>query len=132
MMNDIRWKQRFNNYKKALALLEEVMIQTTHTAIEKEGAIQRFEYTYELAWLTLKDYLFFEGFTNIGGSRDTFKQAFNQQLITNPDMWTDMIISRQMTSHTYNQETANAVFNDVKNKYLNLFLDLKKTLNNKN
>lgn len=76
------------------------------TDLEREGLIQRFEYTYELAWNTMKDYLEDQGYRDITGSKDTVKQAFQSGLITDGETWFDMIESRKLTSHTYDEETA--------------------------
>ena len=99
---DIRWKQRFSNYQKAYAKLAEVVKNNTLeqlTDLEKEGLIQRFEYTYELAWKVMKDYLEYQGITGITGSRDAIREAFQKELITNGENWMNMIKSRNQTTH---------------------------------
>ena len=106
---DIRWKQRFSNYQKAYAKLAEVVKNNTLeqlTDLEKEGLIQRFEYTYELAWKVMKDYLEYQGITGITGSRDAIREAFQKELITNGENWMNMIKSRNQTTHLYNEATA--------------------------
>lgn len=96
--------------------------------LEQQGLIQVFEYTYELAWNTIKDFYENQGEINIQGSRDAFRLAFNKGLIENGDIWLDMVKSRTKTSHTYNEETANEIANAITNSYFNLFLILKDTL----
>ncbi len=99
---DTRWIQRFNNYKKALKQLEEaveLMEKRELSRLEKQGVIQSFEYTHELAWKTLKDFLVSRGNTNIFGSRDATKEAFTLGLIDNGEAWMQMIKSRNITSH---------------------------------
>ncbi len=78
--------------------------------IIKEGLIQRFEYTYERAWNVMKDYALYQGNSEIGGSRDAIRNAFSLNLISDGDMWMDMIKSRIKTSHTYNDETAQEIY----------------------
>ncbi len=85
MEEDIRWKQRFSNFQKALSQLTEAIETNGVNPIDiiKEGIIQRFKFTHELAWKVLKDYLEYEGFQNITGSRTATREAFNKGLIQN-------------------------------------------------
>jgi nucleotidyltransferase substrate binding protein (TIGR01987 family) len=125
---DIRWKQRFENFQKALAQLSKAMALTSIrplSELEKQGMIQAFEYSYELAWNTLKDYLNYQGITNLIGSRDTIREAFNRDLITDGEGWMGMLIDRNKTSHTYNEETAEEIYGNIVNKHFNLLLKLK-------
>jgi nucleotidyltransferase substrate binding protein (TIGR01987 family) len=125
-INDIRWEQRFSNFKKALSKLKEV-IKTekleTLSELEQEGLIQRFEYTHELAWNVMKDYFEYQGNSTITGSRDAIREAFNKKLITNGEMWMETIKSKNKTTHTYNEETAKTIVNDIVNNYYQLFID---------
>jgi len=89
----------------------------------KEGLIQRFEYTHELAWNVMKDYAEYQGNSNIGGSRVASREAFKLQLVSNGDVWMDMIGSRNKTSHTYNEEITNEIYFKVLNEYYQAFLD---------
>jgi len=103
MEEDIRWEQRFSNFQIALSQLKEAIETNGENPVDiiKEGIIQRFEFTHELAWKVLKDYLEYEGFQNITGSRTTTREAFNKGLIQNGQIWMDMIESRNLTVHTY-------------------------------
>ncbi len=85
MPQDTRWKQRFSNYEKALNLLKEAVETYDSDSLEiiKEGTIQRFEFTHELAWNVMKDYLVEEGYQNIIGSKSATRQAFSVNLIEN-------------------------------------------------
>jgi len=125
---NIRWVQRFSNYKKAFSQLKKFIDKGELNELEQQGLIQAFEYTYELAWNTIKDFYENQGEINIQGSRDAFRLAFNRGLIENGDIWLDMVKSRTKTSHTYNEETANEIANAITNSYFNLFLTLKDTL----
>jgi nucleotidyltransferase substrate binding protein (TIGR01987 family) len=94
--------------------------------LEKQGLIQTFEYTYELAWNTIKDFLTDQGENEIFGSRDAFRLAFERGLIDNGDTWMEMIKSRTLTSHTYNEEIAEEIAQAVIHSYYNEFVDLEK------
>jgi len=148
-MEDIRWEQRFSNFNKAVLKLEESVnyiklnylndedelndenLENVVEELIKEGLIQRFEYTHELAWNVMKDYAFFQGNSTIGGSRDATREAFKLQIIENADIWMDMIQSRNKTSHTYNEEIANEIFGKIINDYFQLFLNFQKTMEEK-
>lgn len=127
MNQDIRWIQRFSNYKKALVQLEaavKITIERELSDLEKQGMIQGFEYTHELAWNTLKDYLEYQGNNSIKGSRDATREAFKIELISDGEAWMDMIKSRNKSSHTYNEETANDIVTAIINIYYPLFVEL--------
>jgi nucleotidyltransferase substrate binding protein (TIGR01987 family) len=126
MGQDIRWQQRFSNYLRALQKLTEAVqfvsenhnIKNTVLAeISEEGVIQRFEYTHELAWNVMKDYAEYQGNTSVGGSRDATREAFQLQLITDGDIWMDMIKSRNESSHTYNSEIAEEILKKIVIEY---------------
>lgn len=124
---DIRWLQRLDNYKKALDnLLDAVDLaaERSLSKLEKQGLIQSFEFTYELCWSTLKDFYQLQGETSIQGSRDAFRMAFSRGLIEDGDIFMEMIASRQLTSHTYNEQTADDIFQDIVNKYAPAFKQL--------
>ncbi|SNS43289.1 nucleotidyltransferase substrate binding protein, HI0074 family [Anaerovirgula multivorans] len=129
---DTRWIQRFNNYKKALKQLEEaveLMGKRELTNLEKQGVIQAFEYTHELAWKTLKDFLENRGNTNIYGSRDATKEAFTLGLIENGEVWMQMIKSRNITSHTYDEGTADEIIGLIKDSYFEVFEEFRIKMN---
>jgi len=122
---DIRWEQRFSNYQKALAQLQKFIDKGPLSKLEEQGLIKAFEYTYELAWNTLKDFLEYQGQTNIYGSRDAIRNAFELGLIDNGENWMDMLKSRNKTSHTYNEEIAEEICRAVVDEYYLLFTQLK-------
>lgn len=128
---DIRWQQRFQNYLKAYSLLEEAVQKHQSeglSELEQQGLIQRFEFTHELAWNVLKDYFYYQGTTSINGSRDATREAFQNGLIQDGDQWMSMIISRNQSTHTYNQKTAQELVEKITQVYIHLFSDLKDTL----
>ena len=146
---DIRWEQRFSNYRKALKKLSEAInylkkdleekeidIEYKNTdkildEIIKEGVIQRFEYTYEMAWNVMKDYALYQGNSEISDSRDAIRFAFSSNLITNGELWMDMIKSRIKTSHTYDEKTAEEIYKRILNDYYSLFLDFEQVMEGK-
>ncbi len=128
MVQDIRWIQRFNNYKRALKQLQdaiELMKKRELSILEKQGVIQAFEYTHELAWKTLKDFLESRGNTDIYGSKDATKKAFLLDLIEDGEAWMQMIKSRNLTSHTYDENTADDIIILVKDLYFEQFEKLR-------
>ena len=98
------------------------------TDLEEQGLVQAFEFTHELAWNVLKDYLSYQGFTEIRGSRDAFREAFRQGLIQNGEEWMETIRSRQQTVHSYNETTVSEIIIKIKEEYLLLFQELRFTL----
>ncbi|HKJ99339.1 MAG TPA: nucleotidyltransferase substrate binding protein [Desulfotignum sp.] len=125
---EIRWIQRFNNFTRALGQLSKFIQKGDLNELEKQGLIQAFEYTYELAWNTIKDYFEDQGETGIHGSRDAFRLAFRRGLIENGQAWMDMIKSRTLTTHTYNEDVAEAIANAVITIYYTEFKLLENTL----
>lgn len=125
---DIRWKQRFQNYKKALGRLQQFIDKGELSDLEEQGLIKAFEYTYELAWNTLKDFLEHSGHTGIYASRDVIRKAFNLGLIEDGENWMDMLKSRNRTLHIYNEETAREISDAVKKVYYELFIKLRAKL----
>lgn len=131
MPKDIRWKQRFDNYKRALHQLSqavELMDRRPLTDLEKQGIIQGFEFTHELAWKVLKDYLEYEGIQGLIGSRSVVREAFRQGLVTNGEAWMDMIEKRNLSSHTYNLDLASDLVTAIHDSYYPTFLELQERL----
>lgn len=114
---DIRWKQRFENFEKALSQLAKFISKGELNDLEKQGLIQSFEYTHELGWNVMKDFLSFEGIQNIIGSRSATREAFNKGLVEDGQIWMDMIDSRNESVHTYNEETADKIAHKIREKY---------------
>ena len=125
---DIRWVQRLQNYTKALKQLTKFIEKGELNELEEQGLIQSFEYTYELAWNTLKDVFELQGEINILGSRDAFQLAFKRGLIENGDIWMDMIKNRGLTSHTYNEAVASAITKNIRTAYFGEFVRLQSRL----
>ena len=101
------------------------------TKLEKQGLIQSFEYTHELAWNTLKDFFVDQGNTKIAGSKDATREAFQAGMIKDGIQWMDMITSRNQSSHTYNKETADLIVNKILSSYFDLFKELLQELDSR-
>lgn len=132
---DIRWIQRFRNFRSALYRLGKAVEIVTEQISEdeevddllKEGLIQRFEYTHELAWKVMKDYAEYQGYTEIRGSRDAFRKAFDMGLVTDKS-WMDSIIDRNLTSHNYDEDTAEDICENIVDVYYPLFVKFEKVM----
>jgi nucleotidyltransferase substrate binding protein (TIGR01987 family) len=121
---DIRWVQRFSNYKKAMLTLSEAADLAGTRALsnlEQQGLIQGFEFTHELAWNVLKDYLEEQGFVGIIGSKNATREAFKNALIADGEVWMDMIKARNLTSHTYNTGIAQKIATDILQRFFPAF-----------
>ena len=127
-MQDVRWIQRFNHFTKALSQLRKFIQKGELNELEEQGLIQAFEYTYELAWNTLKDYFESQGETEIHGSRDSFRLAFQRGIIEDGETWMDMVRSRTLTSHTYNEEIAKKIVKAISSQYVLQFVELHEKL----
>ncbi len=143
MMEEIRWQQRFSNCNKALNKLEQAIGYIKHNYLDdetqivrsdlnlilneiiKDGLIQRFEYTHEMAWNLMKDYAEYQGNNEVGGSRDATREALNLKIIENGDAWMEMIKSRNKTTHTYNESTANEIYSKIIEYYFPLFIQFR-------
>lgn len=126
-MQDIRWKQRFQNFERAYNLLKEALEPGIENLsnLEKEGVIHRFEYTFELAWKTLKDYLEFNGIL-VKFTRDVIKEAFAAGVIEDGESWIEMLDDRNTTSHEYDEEKINLIVKKIDEIY---FVAIKQVYN---
>ena len=132
MNEDIRWKQRFDNFQRALQTLTDAVELTKKrplSRLEQQGLIQGFEFTHELAWNVLKDYLEAQGFTQIIGSKNATRIAFKNELISDGEVWMNMIKARNLSSHTYNTETAEAISDDILQRFYPAFVAMQITFN---
>lgn len=131
--DDIRWVQRYDNYHKACLRVQEVTCGykavNDLTELEREGLIQRFEYTFELAWKVLQDLLIFKGYEFVKGPNGTLQQAFEDGVITNHDGWRAMAKARTLTTHTYDEEDILGIVYDIYEVYAPLLSELDIYLN---
>ena len=123
---DIRWKQRFSNYVKALGQLQKFIEKGELNELEDQGLIQAFEYTFELSWNLLKDYLQYEQAVEIiHGSRDTFRIAYQRNLLEDGSVLMEMVEGRIQSNHTYQESIVFEIKQKVIQKYFSCFLKLK-------
>lgn len=126
---NIRWQQRFANYRKALVKLTQAVDllskqtggETVVDELLQEGLIQRFEYTHELAWKVMKDYAEYQGYTDVRGSRDAIRKALEMNLIDDK-RWMETIEDRNLTVHNYDNEIASEIYDNIMNVYAPLFI----------
>ena len=126
---NIRWQQRFANYRKALVKLTQAVDllskqtggETVVDELLQEGLIQRFEYTHELAWKVMKDYAEYQGYTDVRGSRDAIRKALEMNLIDDR-RWMETIEDRNLTVHNYDNEIALEIYDNIMNVYAPLFI----------
>lgn len=113
-----RFQQRLADLKNAYDRLREATSKTQHDDLEKDGVIQRFEFTFELAWKTLKTYLEDQGFTDTASPKKVLQQAFRAEILENGDIWIDMLDARNSLSHLYRQEMSEKIFEKIKTEYV--------------
>ncbi|MFC3417789.1 nucleotidyltransferase substrate binding protein [Algoriphagus hitonicola] len=131
MEKDIRWIQRLDNFLKAVNLLVEVesLDLDELSQLEKEGIVQRFEYTLELGWKTLKDKMEFDGLIlDRISPKVVIKEAFQAKYIDQVEVWLEMINDWNLLSHSYDLETFEAVIPDIQSVYTLLLASLAKKL----
>ena len=120
MNEDIRWKQRFENYKKALKTIKnavELAATRELSDLEKQGLIQGFEFTFELAWNVMKDYLEEQGISGIIGSKNAIRHAYNKGLIEDGQVWMEMVGDRNLAVHSYDEEIALGIITAIVHTY---------------
>ncbi len=128
---DIRWKQRFSNFTKALNLLENALKIEQPDIVQKAGIVQFFEMCSELSWKVMKDYLENQGFNEIGTPRNAIKKAFEIGLIEDGHAWMGLLVDRNLSVHTYDEEQANNLDLLIHTKYHPLFQKLNTQLSGK-
>ena len=125
-MQEIRWKQRFQNYEKAFLNFEETVACIKNHGINKiyvMARIQAYEIAFELAWKTMKDYLEYSG-VKVDTPRETIKEAFMKHILADGQVWIEMMEARNKTSHTYKEEFANELADEILSNYAQKFAEL--------
>jgi len=120
---NVRWRQRFDNFKKSYQLLEKYSSLELTSEIEKAGLIQFFEITFELAWKVLKDYLEAQGYM-VKSPRETIKQAYQMEIIDDGHVWIEALSNRNLTTHTYDEQFTEKFVQDIQKVYFPLFKSL--------
>jgi nucleotidyltransferase substrate binding protein (TIGR01987 family) len=116
-MDKQRWKEKLAAFKNALDRLGEGLEEDPINPLMIDGVIQRFEFSYELAWKTMKYFLEYQGIEGVKSPRTTIKEAFSFGLIEDGDQWIDMLKDRNLTSHTYDEERAKRIYNKIKSRH---------------
>ncbi len=130
-MTDIRWVQRYGNFKRALESLKEAHGSSNSrklSVLERLGMIRLFELTYELSWKVMKDFLQARGVSDLYGSRDAIREAFRLNLVTDGEPWMKMIQTRNLCTHTYDESTMTNVLELISDVYLDLFVTFSGTM----
>lgn len=131
MNNDIRWKQRFQNFENAYQMffrtLERQAAEPQDEIIQM-ALVQAFEFTYELAWNVMKDYLENDGYDEVNNAKQTIRTAFRAELITDAEGWMEMIQKRNLASHTYNQTILEETVTFIKDEFFPLVRTLREDL----
>lgn len=123
-----RFKQRRDDFFNALERLQEAL-KEEESEIIIDGVLHRYEFTFELAWKTMKDYLEYLGVLNkIGSPREVIQSAFKQGLIQNGEMWIEMMLARNNLAHLYEEQTSRNIYKAIKEKYVIEFEELKERL----
>ena len=124
MKPEIRWQKRFINYKRAFAKLKLATSKPLASELEEEGLVQRFEYTYELAWKTLKDYMEYNGYTLLRSPAEVQQQAFQAGIISDGIGWKKMAEGRNIASHEYDEIKIQQLTELIKHEFVNLLAEL--------
>lgn len=124
----IRWVQRLSNYRQALGQLAEFIAKGSLNKFEQQGLIKAFELTHELAWQVMKDYLEYNNLGPVKGSRDATRRAIQLGLLANGEDWLEMIVSRNVSVHTYHQATAKLLAELIYSDYFVLFQNFEQTM----
>lgn len=120
-----RWKQRKEDLKNAVTRLQEALYEENATDIVIDGVLHRFEFSFELAWKTMKDYLEYMGIVEKTGSpREIIKSAFKAELIEDGEGWIEMMLARNTLSHLYSEEESRKIYNQIKEKYITMLEEL--------
>ena len=130
-MNIVRWQERLDNFEKAYLTLTQALERikmTPEDELLRAGFIQTYEFTLELAWKTLGNYLEDQGFSEINSPKKVIRTAFSEGYIKDGEMWLQALEDRNLTVHTYKKELAQKVASDIKNRYFAIIRDLYLTL----
>lgn len=124
-----RYEQRLKDFENAFIKLKEGTQKENPDDLEIDGVLQRFEFTFELAWKTLKDYMEYQGFSNkIGSPREIIQQAFKHGIIEDGETWIKMMLSRNALSHLYDENTSRKIYEEIKKQYIELLETLMEKL----
>lgn len=119
-MKDYHWKESFQSLGDALDRLQEVLdMPLDEHRVVLDATIQRFEFTFELFWKTLKRFLYLEG-VETKSPRETLKMAYQLKWLNDEQLWLNMLRDRNETSHVYDEDKAKEIYNKIKQYYPHL------------
>ena len=127
MTEDIRWKQRFNNFVSAMRQMQKAVALTEDhelSDLEKQGLIHNYETTFELAWKVVKDYLEEQGADFEKTPRGTIRAAFRDGIIKDGELWMEMLAARNRTTYTYNEEILDTLYDQIVQKFYPMLREL--------
>lgn len=124
MEQDIRWKQRFQNFGKAIKLINDYKDIRNPSVVDNAAIIQFFEIAFELSWKLMRDYLNGEGFSDINSPRGAIKKAFETGLISDGRVWMNALETRNLTVHTYDENKAEETAANIRTLYSEMFMEL--------
>ena len=127
MTEDIRWKQRFNNFVSSMRQMQKAVALTEDhelSDLEKQGLIHNYETTFELAWKVVKDYLEEQGADFEKTPRGTIRAAFRDGIIKDGELWMEMLVARNRTTHTYNEEILDTLYDQIVQKFYPMLREL--------
>jgi nucleotidyltransferase substrate binding protein (TIGR01987 family) len=127
-MDDVRWMQRFSNYRRAVTNLDAALRQESYNDLELQGLIKGFELCYELAWKTLQDLLRERGYDDLAGPKPAIRQAFKDGLIGDGETWQAIHEARNLAAHTYDLDQARRLAAEIRNSYARAFRELRDRL----
>ncbi len=113
-----RWRQRLKDFEKSAKRLKEAASKKEFSDLEKDGVIQRFEFTFELAWKTLKDYLENQGFSGVASPKKSLQKSFSMELVSEGNVWINMLEDRNRMSHLYSRAASETIFQNIKKYYV--------------
>lgn len=125
-----KFTEKLSKFSDAIKRLEEALKEYDKYQItsSRDGVIQRFEFCTELAWKSTREYMLAQGYVDINSPKSVMKQAYADNLIDDDQAWLALLYARNLTSHIYDENTANDIFDDIKNKYLTLLKQLLRKL----
>ena len=128
-----KFQIKLGNYEKAISRLHEAIDESkeNNSMTVRDGVIWRFEFTTELAWKTIREYLLSLEVTDINNPRAVMKEAFNNDIVTKEDEWIQILRDRNLTSHIYDEDEADEIYERIVNEHISLFDDLLNVLKSK-
>lgn len=125
-----KFGEKYTKFGEAVKRLDEAVSDYKKFGLSsvRDGTIQRFEFCTELAWKTMREMLLEQGFIELNSPKEVMKKAYEMKLIDDGDLWIEILNSRNITSHVYDEETAKVIFENIEKKYLDEFIKLNKIL----